>query len=150
MTRFSVLPNYDCAVNSSVRRHFGLALAHIMHAIMQMRSPKESFRVEPRRVESRMVEINLENDGELALSSRLAIEVRWSREGGARLLAGDGLRGFELVDAGTSTVKFQTEAQSFRLPAGERQLIGWLRFSEDREVQVEIVKSAKSVKWVTG
>ena len=102
---------------------------------MQMRSPKESFRVEPRRVESRMVEINLENDGELDLSSRLAVQTRWS---GARLLAGDGLRGFELADQGISSARFEIGVRPHRLPAGESYVIGWLRLNEDREVQVEM------------
>jgi hypothetical protein len=115
-------------------------------AMMQMRSPKKSLRAEPRRVEAGLVDINLVNDGELDISSRLAIEVRWSREGGARLVAGDGLRGFELVDAGPSTARFITKQQSFRLPAGERQVIGWLRLSADREVQLEIIKSVESVR----
>lgn len=119
-----------------------------LRAMMQMRSPKESLRAEPRRVEAGLVDINLVNDGELDISSRLAIEVRWSREGGARLVAGDGLRGFELVDAGPSTARFITKQQSFRLPAGERQVIGWLRLNADREVQLEIIKSIESVRSV--
>jgi hypothetical protein len=83
------------------------------------------------------VEISLENDGELDTSSRLAIEVRWSSELGMRLPAGDGLGGFELVDAETSMVRFVNKAQPFRLAAGEKCVIGWLRFDHDREVQVD-------------
>ena len=79
--------------------------------------------------------ISLINDGELDISSRLRIQVRWRN---ARLVAGDGLRDFELVDGGPSTVKFQTKTQPCRVPAGEMQDIGWLRLSEDREVQVEM------------
>jgi hypothetical protein len=90
------------------------------------------------RVEPGLVEISLVNEGELDISSRLAAEVRWSREGGTRLVAADGLRGFAVVDQGPSTLEFQMQSQSGRLPAGERQVIGWLRLSEDREVQVEI------------
>jgi len=106
-------------------------------AMMAGRSPRESLRVETRRVESGLVEVSLENNGELDLSSRLAIEVRWSREGGMRLVAGDGLRGFELVEGGPATVQLQTKSQPCRLPAGEKQVIGWLRFNEDREAQFE-------------
>jgi hypothetical protein len=78
----------------------------------------------------------LVNNGELDISSRLVIEARWSREGGTRLLAGDALGGFELVDAGPSAVKFQSTKRC-RVPAGETLVIGWLRLSEDREVTVE-------------
>jgi hypothetical protein len=55
-------------------------------------------------------------------------------------VAGDGLGGFELLDGGLSSVKFQNRTPLWRLPAGEKQVIGWLRLSADREVQVEISK----------
>jgi hypothetical protein len=111
-----------------------------LSAIVAARSPRMSLRAEPRRVEAGLVEINLVNDGELDTSSRLAIEARWSRVGGTRLVAGDGLRGFEIVAGSPSTVRFQIKSQNFRLPAGQQLVVGWLRLSEDREVQVEIVK----------
>lgn len=107
-------------------------------AIVSSRFPRTSARAEARRVEAGLVEISLVNDGELDISSRLAVEARWPREGGVRLVAGDALRGFDMVDAGSSTASFQTTSQPYRLPAGERQVIGWLRLNEDREVQVEL------------
>ncbi len=109
-------------------------------AILAARSPQENFRAEPRRVESGLVEVSLVNNGELDISSRLAVEVRWPRESGTRLVAGDGLGGFELLDGGTSIVRFQNRTPLWRLPAGEKQVIGWLRLSADREVRVEISK----------
>jgi hypothetical protein len=111
-----------------------------LSAMVAARSPTESFRAESRRVEVGLMEISLVNNGELDISSRLAVEVRWSRSGGVRLLAADGLRGFEKVDGGPSTLQFKFRSQSFRLPAGETQVIGWLRFNEDREVEVEVKK----------
>ena len=104
-------------------------------AIVSERFPRESFRVETRRVEPGLVGISLINDGELDISSRLTIQVRWRN---ARFVAGDGQREFELVDGGPSTVKFQTKTEPCRVPAGEKQVIGWLRLSEDREVQIEM------------
>ena len=106
-------------------------------AIMAGREPQEKFQATTRRVEPGLVEISLENTGELDISSRLALEVRWSD---ARLVAGDGLRGFELAEQNGSAAKFQTQQTSFRLPAGEKIIIGWLRFDLDREVQVEVEK----------
>jgi hypothetical protein len=47
-----------------------------------------------------------------------------------------------LTDRGTSSARFQTAVRSYRLPAGEKHVIGWLRLSEDREVQVEMEESA--------
>jgi len=96
---------------------------------------RERFHAVARRVESGLVEISLVNDGELDISSRLAVEARWSD---ARLVAGDGLRGFELAEQNVSAAKFQNQLSQFRLPAGEKQIIGWLRLDQDREVQVEV------------
>jgi hypothetical protein len=107
-------------------------------AMMAGRIPRANARAESHRVEAGLVEISLVNDGELDLSSRLAVEVRWQN---ARLVAGDASSGFDLVDGGPSTVQFQTMSKTHRLPAGDTQVIGWLRLSEEREVQVEIIKN---------
>ncbi len=109
-------------------------------AIVASRLPRESFRGEARQVEKGLVEINLVNDGELDLSSRLVVEVRWSRVGGNRLVAADGLHGFNLLNAGTSPVIFQNQSQPGRIAAGEQQTVGWLRFDRECEVQIEIKK----------
>jgi hypothetical protein len=106
-------------------------------AIIAGREPREQFRAVARRVEPGLVEISLENTGELDISSRLAVEVRWTD---ARLIAGDGLRDFELAEQNVSAAKFQNKNSSFRLPAGEKQILGWLRLDQDREVQVEVKK----------
>ncbi|HEY1790573.1 MAG TPA: DUF3142 domain-containing protein [Verrucomicrobiae bacterium] len=104
-------------------------------AMMAGRVPREHVHAAARRIERGLVEISLVNDGELDLSSRLAVEVTWTN---ARLVAGDGIGGFNLGDAGPATARFQVDDKPFRLPAGEKRIIGWLRLSEDREVKVEI------------
>lgn len=106
-------------------------------AILEARVPREVLRVNTRRVESGLVEISLANEGELDVSSRLAVEVRWSN---ARLLAGDALRDFELTDTGVSAARFQTQSQPGRIRAGESLVLGWLRFDRDCEVQCELKK----------
>jgi hypothetical protein len=106
-------------------------------AIVAGREPRESFHADARRVEAGLVEISLVNDGELDISSRLAVEVRWSD---ARLVAGDGLRDFELAEQNVSAARFQNQSSQYRLPAGEKQTVGWLRFDQDREVQLEVKK----------
>lgn len=105
-------------------------------AIVGSRSLRESFRSEWRRVEPGLVEISLVNNGELDISSRLAIELRWQN---ARLVAGDALRGFELAETGTSAATIQTRS-ALRLAPGEKVPAGWLRFDKDCEVQVETKK----------
>jgi hypothetical protein len=106
-------------------------------AILAARIPQEKFSVNLRRVESGLVEISLANAGELDVSSRLAVEVRWSK---ARLIAGDALRDFELVDRQTATARFQTKSQPVRVRAGDQRVLGWLRFDQDCEVQGELKK----------
>jgi hypothetical protein len=106
-----------------------------LDAIVNAQLPHENVRTQWRRVEAGLVEINLVNEGELDISSRLAVEIRWQD---ARLVAGDGLRGFELVEGDASTARLTTRSQPLRLAAGEQRTIGWLRFNRDVEVQLEI------------
>jgi hypothetical protein len=106
-------------------------------AIVATRVPRKVLRVSARRVESGLVEISLANEGDLDISSRFAVEVRWSD---ARLVAGNGQRGFELAEQAVSTAKLETQSQSIRLPAGEKFVIGWLRFDRNCEVQLEVRK----------
>lgn len=104
-------------------------------AIVGSRSPRESLRVERRRVEAGLTEISLVNEGELDISSRLAVEVRWTD---ARLIASDALRDFELADRSASAARFQTQLQPCRLCAGDLLTPGWLRFDRDCEVRCEL------------
>ena len=106
-------------------------------AIIIARVPREVLRVSARRVESGLVEISLANEGELDISSRLAVEVRWSK---ARLVAGDALRDFELADRSLSAARFQTKSQPGRVRVGETLVLGWLRFDQDCEVRCELKK----------
>jgi hypothetical protein len=108
-----------------------------LSAIVAARVPSKSVRVESHRVEPGLVEISLVNDGDLDISSRIAAQTRWRD---ARLVAGDGLRGFELADRRASSARFEAGGP-YRLPAGDKHVIGWLRLSEDREVQVEMEES---------
>jgi len=105
-------------------------------AIVAGHEPREEFHAAVRRVEAGLVEVSLVNDGELDISSRLAVEVRWSD---ARLIAGDGARDFELAEPNASAARFQNQS-SQRWPAGETHAVGWLRLDHDREVQVEVKK----------
>ena len=107
-------------------------------AMLAARAPRESLRTSVRRVEPGLVEISLVNNGDLDIPSRLALAVHWSD---ARFVAGDGLRDFELAAPTASAAKFTTKPEFSRLPAGEERVVGWLRFDQDCEVQVEIKKN---------
>jgi hypothetical protein len=106
-------------------------------AILASRVPQEKFSSRTRRVEAGLMEIILVNSGELDISSRLAVEVRWRN---ARLVAGDAQRGFELAERRSSAARFQTRSQPVRLRAGDQLVLGWLRFDQDCEVQCEVKK----------
>ena len=106
-------------------------------AIIAARVPQEKLQAVARRVEPGLVEISLVNSGELDISSRLAVEVRWSN---TRLIAGDALRDFELADRSVSAARFQTKSQPVRVRAGDQLVLGWLRFDQDCEVRCELKK----------
>jgi len=91
------------------------------------------------RSDTGLVEINLVNDGEAEISSRPVVEIRWQK---GRLVAADGLRDFEVVDAGPNTLQLRAKSTitHSRLTPGERQAMGWLRFNEEVEVQIETKK----------
>ena len=92
---------------------------------------------EIRRPRPGLVEVSLVNDGEADGVAFPAVEVRWPK---ARLVAGDGLRGFELVEAEPTAAQFRRNSGRDRLSPGERWEIGWLRLDKDVEPQVEIKK----------
>ncbi|HEU5072442.1 MAG TPA: DUF3142 domain-containing protein [Verrucomicrobiae bacterium] len=110
-------------------------------AIVASRSFRDHVRAESRRVEAGLVEISLINDGDLDISSRLAVEVHWSRADGGRLIAGDAVQGFSLLDEEPSQIRFQQDLPVTPLRAGETRTIGWLRLAHDGEVQLELQRN---------
>jgi len=106
-----------------------------LSAVMAGRSPRESLRAESRRPQPALVEVSLVNDGDADAVALPAVAVRWQN---ARLVAGDGLRGFELVQPEPAVAHFRRKAGRDRLAPGERWEIGWLRLDKDVELQVEI------------
>ena len=107
-------------------------------ALVALRSPRESLQAATRRIAAGLIEVSLTNAGELDLSSRLTVAARW-RE--ARLVAGDALRGFELVEVNAAAARFQTLTQPCLLGPGDVRIIGWLRLDHDVEVQLEIQRN---------
>jgi hypothetical protein len=107
-----------------------------LQAVMAGRAPRESSRVVTTRPEPGLVEISLANDGEVDLSSRPVIKVRWQD---ARLVASDGLRDFESMDGNSNNIQFRPRSNALprRIAPGERLPVGWLRLSGNVEVQVE-------------
>jgi len=100
-------------------------------AIVAARVPQERFRADARQVEPELVDVVLANTGELDLSSRLMLEVRWNN---ARLVAADALQDFELTEQTRTNAVFQLRAGSRPLLPGETRTSGWLRFDRACEV----------------
>ena len=106
-------------------------------AILAGRSPHEQLQCKLHWTEDGLVEIHLLNLGDLDVVRRLEVKVHWTE---ARLVAGDGLQGFELTEPDAVTARFQTGSTIRRLRVGDDWMIGWLRFDRKCEVQIEITK----------
>jgi len=106
-------------------------------AVMAGRSPREQVRVSVKKSAPELLEISLENDGELDVTSRFRVGLSWQD---VRLVAGDGLRNFTLTDDERFAAHLQSDKQPFRILAGETKKIGWIRLSGESEVQSTLVK----------
>jgi len=108
-----------------------------LNAIMNSQSPREAVRVDLRRVDAGLVEIDLVNFGEIDISSRLAVEVHWQD---ARLMAVDALGGFEVFNQEPTAARFQSRNLPVQLRTGDKITIGWVRLDAEREVSGEVKK----------
>jgi hypothetical protein len=101
-------------------------------AVMAGRAPRTELEAALRRPKPGLVEIDLRNRGEADIEGPAQVTLRWQ---GARVLACDGLLGFEAGDAGTEVLQFY--ARAFRLPPGVDRFIGWVRFDGEAQVRIE-------------
>ena len=106
-----------------------------LSAAMAGREPEARVRVVPRHPQPGLVEVDLVNQGQADHTRGVELSLRWH---GARLVASDGLCGFEPVETGSNAARFLRQPAGWRLRPGETRMIGWLRFDRDVEVQVEI------------
>ena len=105
-----------------------------LSAVMSGAAPQAEVRAELRHPEPALVEVDLFNSGTADFSQPAQVKLHWSQ---GRLLAADGLQGFETADAGVNTVQFQSQESIQRLEPGERRTIGWVRLDKDTEVEIE-------------
>ena len=107
-------------------------------AVLRRRTPLPHWAFGTRRREPGLIEVTLDNDGELDLDLLPAVRVRWSE---GRLIAGDGLGGYELMESASGTAQFvpRKEAGRRRVRAGESRVVGWLRLElkEQSTINVE-------------
>jgi hypothetical protein len=109
-------------------------------SVMNGQVPRSEVRAEARRPQRELVEVDLVNTGQADLDLPVRVELSW-RE--ARLVAADGLHGFDVSDRGANTVQFDPAHGPARLEAGQRRTIGWVRLNQEAEVRVEL-ESANS------
>ncbi|MCX6898600.1 MAG: DUF3142 domain-containing protein [Verrucomicrobia bacterium] len=102
-------------------------------AVMAGKAPRSFLRVEARHPQPGLVEVDLANAGDGDHAKAVQVAIRWQR---ARLVACDGLRGFEPNDSEAGVVKFTRT--SCRLGPGQRQTIGWLRLDKETDVRSEL------------
>ena len=103
---------------------------------MEGRVPREHWRVERRPSVTELVEIELQNDGEMELTQLPIIDLTWH---GARLVASDGLQGYATGSAGPDHLTLRPRAgRPVRaLAPGDKQTVGWLRLDRNTEVNIE-------------
>jgi methyl coenzyme M reductase beta subunit len=93
---------------------------------------------EVRHASQALVEVDLVNAGAAEFSQPVQVTLRW-QEG--RLIAADGLQGFDSAEAGPKAVQFQSRNGLAHLGPGERRNIGWVRLDKETQVQIELGKS---------
>ncbi|MDB6028426.1 MAG: hypothetical protein JWM68_4649 [Verrucomicrobiales bacterium] len=109
-----------------------------LNAVMHGRTPKAQLDVTIKKPEPQLVEIRLRNSGNDDASVPLAIDLRWKK---SRLIASDALRDFDLIDSTSERAQFRRRQflPPLILKPGDECFVGWLRFTQETEVQCELI-----------
>jgi hypothetical protein len=106
-------------------------------AVIAGRIPEAKLVGQAQRTQPGLVEIELANTGEADAALPATVTATWRD---ARLVAADALGGYERLDTGAR--KFILRAKPSltlqRLAPGEGRVIGWLRLSADKEVEIHV------------
>jgi len=108
-----------------------------LQAVAEGRVPVANLVAAARRVQPGLAEVELVSDGEADAPLPETVTVTWSD---ARLLAADGLSGYELYARNLDNVLFRLRPMTTIewLHPGESRAIGWLRFETDTEVRIDV------------
>lgn len=112
-------------------------------SVMAGREPEPRLSVVPNFPEPGLVEIRLRNEGTADWRGPVSVQARWTGSGpghGGRLVGSDGIRGFSVLSAVPGHVLFTNAI--CRLPAGEGNLIGWVRLEGEVPIEFEVSPSA--------
>jgi hypothetical protein len=107
-------------------------------SVMNGHSPRSDLKLEVRRPKTGLLELDLLNAGTGEHRSNCGISVSWNA---ARLIACDGLDGFEAGENGFSSLTFSNRGAVKVIGPGERRMIGWLRLDHETEVKVALEKN---------
>lgn len=111
-----------------------------LQSVIAGKAPTADLKAELVSEDSLLFEIDLLNRGTSDAIQPAQIRLQWR---GSRLVAADGLAGFQAEDAGPATLRFSSPTGSFRLEPGRRQRVGWARFSKPTEVSIEVSSPAR-------
>jgi hypothetical protein len=106
-----------------------------LEAVIHGVTPAADARVEVRRPQTGLVEFDLVNQGTADLAQPPEIEIGWHAQ---QALAMDGIQGYDLVRSGPTRARLEAVATAFRLCAGDRRCIGWIRFDADPELTAHV------------
>lgn len=105
--------------------------------VMKGGIPRSDVRVEFTQTQPGLVEVELTNQGDADDPLRVQATVDC---GAARILAADGLGGFEVVRERAAGVRFRSRPSPTRawLAPGERKIIGWVRLDQTKEIKAHV------------
>ncbi len=102
--------------------------------VLAGRVPHSDLRAEARSASPALVEVELFNAGTADHVSPVTVALQWRK---GWVVSSDGLAGFESVDAGPQAIEFRRNGPLPQLGPGKRRMVGWVRFDQETEVQVE-------------
>jgi hypothetical protein len=106
--------------------------------VMAGEAPRAAIRAEARPAGSRLVEIDLVNQGTAAERGPDRVTISWPH---GRLVASDGLAAYVSTGGRAHGIQFLGSPGRAALAPGERRTLGWLRF--DTEVQARVETDAE-------
>ena len=111
-----------------------------LKAVIAGRAPSPDLHVKVRRSEPCLCDVELVNAGDADARLDREVVLRWK---GATLTAADALSGFEPSAASDYvTIRPSAALADAVLPPGESRRIGWVRLTDNKEVQADVIPAA--------
>jgi len=111
-------------------------LIHRQHSASAPPAGTPNIQTDTRRLETRLTEIDLINNGNAPGALDFAVDVNWDD---VDLVGSEGLNHFNEIDTGRRSVQFQPQPsqQNAMLAPGERRAVGWVKLTDDAGVHAE-------------